>query len=288
MEYKTLYGDVKIPVIGLGTWKIGGGREVDNSQDRESIEAIKNAIRLGYSHIDTAEMYGLGHCEELIGEAIKDFDRTELFITTKVTNTNLHYDDVIAAAKGSLRRLQIDYIDLYLIHAPNPDIPIKETMKAMDYLVEQGLVRFIGVSNFTVEALKEAQKHARNKIVANQIEYSLLTRNQGRYSDNQEMESKTIPYCQDNGIVVIAERPIERGLLLKPHPVMDKLASKYRRTKAQIAINWLISKRNIITIPKSTNLEHLRENLGALEWKLSEDDMRLLDNTDFESLWSGS
>jgi len=284
MEYKTLCREVKIPVIGLGTWKIGGGREGDNSQDKESIEAIRNAIKLGYSHIDTAEMYGLGHCEELVGEAIKSFDRAKLFITTKVTNTNLNYDDVIAAAKGSLRRLQTDYIDLYLIHAPNPNIPIEETMRAMDYLVEQGLVRFIGVSNFTVEDLKEAQKHARNKIVANQIEYSLLTRNKGRYWGNQGMESRTIPYCQDNEIVVIAERPIERGLLLKPHPVMDKLALKYRRTKAQIAINWLISKKNVVTIPKSTNLKHLRENLGALEWKLSEEDMKLLDNTDFGSL----
>jgi len=284
MKYKTLCGDVKIPVLGLGTWKIGGGREADYSQDKESIEAIRAAIKMGYTHIDTAEMYGVGHCEELVGEAIKDFDRGDLFITTKVTKTNLRYDDVIAAAERSLERLQIDYIDLYLIHAPNPEIPIKETMKAMDDLVNQGKVRFIGVSNFSLEDLKEAQKCARNNIVNNQIEYSLLTRNKGKYGHNKSMESDVVPYCQSEGIIVTTERPIERGLLLKPHPVLDKLASKYSKTKAQIAINWLISKKGIITIPKSTDLGHLKENLGALEWRLSDEDMKLLDDTDFESL----
>lgn len=283
MEYKTLYKDTQIPIIGLGTWTIGGKLEANYSKDKESIEAIKKAIDLGYTHIDTAESYGAGHCEELVGNAIKDFDRKKLFITTKVTNTNLHYDDVIAAAKQSLKRLKIKYIDLYLIHAPNLEILIEETMKAMDFLVEQKIVRFIGVSNFTVSALKEAQNHSKNKIVANQIEYSLITRNKGRYSNNKNMESQTIPYCQKNGIIIVAERPIERGILAQEHPVLDKLAKKYGKTHAQIAINWLIYKKNIITIPKSTNVEHLKENLGAIGWKLSEEDIKLLDNTNFES-----
>lgn len=281
MEYKSLFDGSKIPVIGLGTWRIGGAMEPDCSKDEESIQAIKEAINLGYIHIDAAEMYGGGHTEELIGEAIKDLDRSTLIITSKVYNTNLKYEDVISSCKKSLERFKTDYLDIYLIHAPNSEIPIEETMKAMDYLVENKIVKYIGVSNFTVEEMKEAQKYSRNKIAFNQIEYNLLTRNKSNYGNNKNMELETVPYCQENNIIIMAERPIERGLLLEPNPLMDKLEEKYNKTKAQIAINWLISKKNIITIPKSTNTEHLKENLGAIGWKLYEEDIELLDKITF-------
>jgi len=277
MEYKNLIDNVQIPVLGLGTWLMGGRMEPDYSDDENCIQAIKKAIELGYTHIDTAEMYANGHTEELIGKAIKDLDRKKLFITTKVRNTKLKYDDVIQSAKESLGRLQTEYIDLFLIHSPSSEIPIEETMKAFDYLVEQKLVRFIGVSNFQVEQLIEAQKYTKNKIVANQIEYSLLTRNDGKYGGNKDMESKTIPYCQENDIIVMAERPIERGLLLEGHPLLDELEKKYNKTKAQIAINWLISKKNIITIPKSANVDRLKENIESIGWKMDEDDIKRLD-----------
>jgi diketogulonate reductase-like aldo/keto reductase len=284
MEYKELSNGFKIPVIGLGTWLMGGGREPDYSKDDKEIKAIKEAIKLGYTHLDTAEMYAVGHTEELIGKAIKKINKSKLFITTKVTNEHLHYEDVINSAKASMKRMKIKYIDLYLIHAPNPEIPIKETMNAMNYLIEQKLVRYIGVSNFTTKQMIEAQKVSKSKIVVNQIEYSLLTRNQGKYGSNNNMELETVPYCQENNIIIMAERPIERGLLLKSHPILDKLEQKYGKTKAQIAINWLISKKNIVTIPKSSNVEHMKENLGALGWKLSNKDVKLLDETNFESL----
>ena len=280
MEYKTI-GDIKIPSLGLGTWLIGGDLEPDYSDDENAIIAIKKAIEIGYNHLDTAELYGNGHCEELIGEAIKDFDRKQLFITSKVRGFKLKYDDVIQSAKESLKRLQTDYIDLYLIHAPNPDIPIAETMKAFDYLVDQNMVKYIGLSNFKLEQLIEVQKHTKNKIAANQIEYSLLTRNKGTYSGNVDMESKTIPYCQENDIIIMAERPLERGLILKSHPLLDKLELKYNKTKAQIVMNWLISKKNVITIPKSTNENRLKENLGSLGWKLENEDIKLLDEIKF-------
>lgn len=282
MEYKNFFNDEKIPSIGLGTWTIGGRRDVDYKNDKESVEAIKNAIRLGYTHIDTAEVYGLGHCEEIVGEAIKEFDRNKLFITTKVVKTNLRYENVILAFKNSLRRLGVNYIDLYLIHSHNEEISIKETMRAMDYLVEQKLTRFIGVSNFTVEQIKEAQKFSKNKIVANQIEYNLITRNGGHTSQKMKMEEEVIPYCQENDIIVIAYRPLERGLLVKEHPILDKLALKYNKTRTQIAINWLISKKGIITIPKSTNIKHLQENLGAMGWKMEKEDYEILDDAKFE------
>ena len=280
MEYKIISG-IKIPVLGLGTWLIGGASEADYSHDEQAIESIKKAIDLGYNHIDTAAYYGNGHGEELVGEAIRDYKRDPLFITSKVWTTNLQYNDTIDSTENSLKRLGTDYLDLLLIHSPSFTIPIAETMRAFDYLMDQKIIRHIGVSNFTVDQLVEAQQHTKHKIVCNQIEYSLLTRNKGKYSGNVNMEKETIPYCQENDIIIVAERPVERGFLLKSHPVLDKLEKKYKKTKAQIAINWLLSKKNIITIPKSTNEEHLKENLGAIGWKIEDSDLVLLDETKF-------
>jgi diketogulonate reductase-like aldo/keto reductase len=282
MQFKEICGGVKISVLGIGTWGIGGELEADRTYDKENVLAIKTAIKLGMTHIDTAELYGNGHTEELVGEAIQDFKREQLFITTKVKPENLRYNDVISAAKRSLKRLRTNYIDLYLVHAPNPDIPMEETMKAMDYLVENKLVRFIGVSNFSVKQLKEAQPNTKHKIVANQIEYNLLTRDKGTghppyYTIN--MESEIIPYCQKNGIIVIAYKPLARGELAKPGiKILDELAKKYNKTPVQIAINWLISKPNIVAISKATKIEHIKENLGAIGWKLSIEDVHRLDH----------
>ncbi|MCF6155373.1 MAG: aldo/keto reductase [Candidatus Brocadia sp.] len=277
MEFKKLTDTITIPVIGLGTWTIGGGDVADTMYDSEDISAMKTAIKLGITHIDTAEAYAQGHSEELVGRAISAFDRKNLFITSKVSPDHLSYEDLLASAKGSLQRLNTDYIDLYLIHAPNPDIPIQETMKAMDFLGEQKLVKCIGVSNFTAEQIKEAQKHTKNKIVANQIEYNLLVRNEGRVTN--DMESKIIPYCQENNILIIAWRPLAKGELAKPgFKILDELAKKYNKAQSQIAINWLISKKGIVTITKSTKVEHLKENLGAIGWKLQQEDIDRLNN----------
>ncbi|GJQ50033.1 putative 2,5-didehydrogluconate reductase (2-dehydro-D-gluconate-forming) [Candidatus Kuenenia stuttgartiensis] len=277
MEFKNLSNNIKIPVIGLGTWTIGGGDEADTTYDKENISAIKTAIKLGITHIDNAEAYAQGHSEELVGRAIVGLDRKSLFITSKVSPEHLSYDNLLASAKGSLQRLNTDYIDLYLIHAPNPDIPIQETMKAMDFLVEQKLVRCIGVSNFSVDQIKEAQKYTKNKIVANQIEYNLLVRDKGRVTEN--MESEIIPYCQENNIFIIAWRPLAKDKLAKPgFKILDELADKYHKTQAQIAINWLISKKGIVVISKSTKVEHLEKNLGAIGWKLRQEDTDRLNN----------
>lgn len=281
MEYKFIDKKTKIPVLGLGTWGFGGFRESDFSQDEESICAIKAAINVGYTLIDTAELYGAGHTEELVGKAIKDIDQSTLFIISKVFKTNLKYNDVLVSCKNSLERLCTNYLDLYLIHAPNPDIPLSETMRAMDELVEKKFVRFIGVSNFSVEQMKEAQIYSQHKIVVNQIPYNLSARNKDYRGYCVNMESEIIPYCQQNGILIMAHRPLERGFLLQSHQLLDSLSKKYNKTKAQIAINWLLSKKNIITIPKSVNPEHMKENLDALGWKLDDIDMQLLDETEF-------
>jgi diketogulonate reductase-like aldo/keto reductase len=260
---------LKIPVLGIGTAGIGGLYEKDTSKDWESVNAIRTAIELGITHIDTAEIYGAGHAEELVGRAIKGFDRKKLFITTKVSKDNLAYNKVIDAANGSLRRLGIKYIDLYLIHWPNTKVPLKETMTAMDFLVEKRIIRFIGVSNFTEKLLKEAQSCTKNKILANEVEYNLLKRGP---------EKKLLEYCQKNGIILIAYQPVAGGKLAKGgFKVLDEIAKKYNKTQAQIAINWLVSKPNVVTIPKAASIKHIKENIGALGWKLDDKDTENLD-----------
>lgn len=274
---KKLLSGFALPEIGLGTWRIGGAREQDFSKDKEWVQSLVSAMNMGYAHIDTAEMYGVGHCEELVGQAIKNFDRSRLIIATKVIDDHLKYEDVLAAAQNSLRRLGVEQIDLYYIHAPNPEIPLQETMRALDKLVEDGLVKNIGVSNFSVEELKEAQHYSRNKIVANQIEYSLLTRNVGKYK-NKDMESETVPYCQENDILIVAERPVERGAVLGQNPLMEEVSKKYGKTYAQIAINWLVSQKNVVVIPKAEKAEHQKENLGGVGWRMDEEDVERLRN----------
>lgn len=265
-----------LPKIGLGTWGIGGKREADTSQDEQAVQAIQDALDIGYKHIDTAEMYGAGHCEELIGKAIKNYNRKDLILATKIYKTNLGHDDVFRSFEKSLKSLETDYIDILYLHAPNNEIPLSETMKAFNKLINEKMVNYIAVSNFKVEKLKEAQAHSNYKIVANQIEYNLLTRETGRYSGNTNMESEMLPYCQENNIYLVAERPLERGMLLERNEIMEEISQKYNKLYAQIALNWLVSQKNVVTIPKSTKIERLKENFEAGQWEMKKEDIEKL------------
>ncbi len=275
MIYKKI-SDYNVPAVGSGTWEMGGGEQADYSHDRHWITIIRSAIENGLTHIDTAEMYGNGHTEELVGEAIKGFPRQNLFITTKVWLTHLRSNDLFSSFEKSLRQLQTDYIDLYLVHHPNPDIPLEETLMAMNRLVEQKRVRAIGVSNFDISLIKEAVRISSVPISAVQIEYSLLARNSGIYTQNQEKE--IIPYCQENQIAVIAWRPLGKTnyIRLATNDVIKKIAEKYHATPAQIALIWLIAQKNILAIPKTGSLEHLIENSKASDIDLSMEDGKLL------------
>jgi diketogulonate reductase-like aldo/keto reductase len=269
MRYETLFDGRKIPVLGLGTWNIGGGMTADYSRDNECIESIRMAIRMGYTHIDTAQMYGGGHTEELVGAAIKPFRREELFITTKVWSNNLRYRDVIEQLDESLKKLDTDYVDLYLIHWPNPSIPLKETFRAFNELVREGKVRYSGVSNFDIAQLKEAQRLSEVPIATNQVEYNLLNREPER--------TGMLEYCRNEGILITAYEPLGKGTLLG-NPSINKVAKKYGISPAQVAIYWLLQKPGVITIPKSVNETHLRENLSVLELTISQEDMEFLDS----------
>jgi len=276
MQHKMLFDNTKISLLGLGTWGFGGTVEKETNHDIECINVIKYAIKQGINYIDTGEFYANGHTEELIGRAIKEFDRKDIFLSVRAGVENLSYDDLINSAEKSLKKLDTDYIDLYMPQKSNPNIPLKETIKTLNYLVDQHLIKYIGVSNFSVEKFNEAQLYSNYKIVANQVEYSLLIRNNSHLNSN--VESEVIPFCQKNNILVIAWRPLAAGRLFnQSFQTLDSLAKKYEKTKAQIALNWLISK-NIIAIPKASNISHIKENLGALGWNLEDEDIKRLDN----------
>jgi diketogulonate reductase-like aldo/keto reductase len=267
---KKLKTGFEMPVFGLGTWQMGGKYEQDSANDDAAdINAIKSAIEMGVTHIDTAEVYAAGYSEILLGQAIKDFDRTKIFIVSKVQVANAKYNDVISSCKKSLERLQTPYIDLYLLHRHNTTVPLEETMKALDYLVEQGLVKHIGVSNFKKEFLAEAQSYTKNKIVCNQVHYNLEFR--------EPEASGLLEYCQENDVFLVAYRPVSKGALLENIPsVLKEMCDKYQKTPAQIALNWLISQDNVLTISKTRSLEHLKDNLGAVGWDMEKEDVEKL------------
>ncbi|MHB1868892.1 MAG: aldo/keto reductase [Nitrososphaerales archaeon] len=242
---------VKIPEIGQGTWDYNGG-----------VAPLRLGISLGATHIDTAEIYGT---EEVVGKAIEGI-RDEVFLATKVWSDHLRYDDVLRAAEGSLKRLNVEYVDLYTIHWPNSAVPIRETMRGMENLVERGKVKYIGVSNFSVEQLKEAQASlSSHDIVSNQVKYNLKTR---------QIEQDLIPYCKSQKITVVAYSPLKVQAVRKGNDLLDEIASKYGKTRAQIALNFLTTDENVVAIPKSDNLEHVKENCSASGWSLSKEDMK--------------
>jgi diketogulonate reductase-like aldo/keto reductase len=266
LEYHEISSGVMIPKIGLGTWGMGGKQIEDRRWDEETIIAIRMAIDLGITHIDTAEYYGAGHCEELVGDAIESYSRESLFITTKVWRTNLGYSDLIDSMKASLYRLKLDYVDLYLIHWPNYKVPLKETMKALELCVHEGYTKFIGVSNFSVNLIQEAQSYLKEfYLVANQVELSLL---------EQKPRANLLPYLQETNRTLIAYRPLSRGTLSTlDHSLLSKIAKKYGKTKTQVALNWVISHENVVTISKSSNPIHIMEFMDSVGWEMTVEDM---------------
>ncbi len=251
----------QVPVVGLGTWQYTGGPE-----------PLRRGVELGAFLIDTAEMY---HTEEAVGRAVEGI-REQVFIATKVLGSTLRYDQVLTAADRSLKRLNVDCIDLYQVHWPDPKVPIAETMGAMERLVDEGKVRYVGVSNFFVDEMKEAQAAIKHPIVSNQVLYSLTDR---------EIERELLPYCQRNDVTIMAYSPLAEGALARP-PRADDDASLYvlrdvaeeaGQTMAQVALNWCIAHDNVMVIPKSDSLARTEENCAAAGWHLTPEQMRRLD-----------
>jgi diketogulonate reductase-like aldo/keto reductase len=268
MKYKKSGNGVELPAIGFGTWTIGGSMTEDPSRDDEGIARIREAIDIGYTHIDTAEMYGGGHTEELVGQAIEGYDRSGLFITTKVSPSHLAYAEVRRAIERSLSRLRTDYVDLYLVHWPNPSVPLSQTFRALNELVEQGMVRHLGVSNFSARDTESARKLAETPLLTNQVEYSLLNR--------EPDENGVRSYCEEHGIFVTAYEPLGKGRLPGASQY-ESIAAKYDVSVAELGLAWLVAKPFVITIPKSTNPKHMRSNFAAADIEISAEDMSALD-----------
>ena len=268
------YGSIKLEYIKLGRSGsiisvIGQGCSTFGYHEEKEIETIRFGLDLGINLIDTAEVYSDGLSERVIGKAIKH-RRHEAFISTKISSANLSYDKLLKSAKRSLKRLGIDIIDLYQIHFPNPAIPIKETMQAMERLVKEGYIRHIGVSNFSIAELKEAQAAMVNeKIVSIQVPYSLLQRH---------IEVELLPYCQKEQIVIIVASPLAAGNILMNQNLVD-MAAHYGKSVSQVALNWTISKPGVVVIPRTKNLEHIKENCAACGWRLSSIDIDALNST---------
>ncbi|MBK9291521.1 MAG: aldo/keto reductase [Bacteroidetes bacterium] len=266
---------LKLPVLGLGTWEMGGRHTPDTSQDQKWIDAMVFALGHGISHIDTAAIYGGGHTERLVGQAIKHFPRESVFITTKVSGDRLQFSEVLQSVKGSLRRLGVDYLDMLLLHWPNPRIPLAQTMSAVNKLMEEGTVRYFGLSNFPVRLIKEVRLFTDAPIITNQVEYHILNRSGGSY--NSAVEDEIIPWCRQNHISITAWRPLAKGADLGAHPTLAMMARKYGKTPHQIALNWLISKPLTLAIPKMSSQEHILQNIEATQFSMEAADLALLD-----------
>lgn len=251
---RLLSSGISVPSIGFGTYKLG-----DNHKTKD---LIRYALETGYRQIDAASFYGN---EIGVGEGIKasNIKRNEIFLATKLWNDNHGYENTMKAFNESLEKLQVDYIDLYLIHWPNK--LNNETWKAFEELYKKGKVRAIGVCNFKIEHLEDLRKSAEIMPMVNQIELHPL-------SSKNDMLS----YCNKNNIQLVAWSPIMRGKLLS-NEIMIELSKKHKKTIAEVILRWHIQ-RGVIPIPKSSNKERIKENFDIFDFKLSNEDMNYINS----------
>ena len=253
-KFKMLCNKVKIPSIGFGTYKSGS--------DDETAKIVKYALEVGYRHIDTASFYGN---EVGVGNGIKEsgIKRDEIFLVTKLWNNDHGYEKTIEAFNKSLKRLQVDYIDLYLIHWPNK--LNSETWKAFEHLYNTGKVKAIGVCNFKIGHLEDLKKSAKIMPMVNQVEVHPLS-----------TKDKMLNYCKANNIQLVAWSPIMRGKIFSSDLIIN-LSKKYQKTIAEIVLRWHIQ-RGVIPIPKSSNEKRIRENFDIFDFQLSNEDMELINS----------
>ncbi len=254
MENIKLASGHEIPILGLGTWQLKG---------KQCEKITKAAIEMGYTHIDTAWMY---ENQQEIGNALREIrvDREELFITTKIWHTHLKHDEVLSQFDVCIKDLQMDYVDMLLIHWPSETVPFEETFAAFQEIYEAGKVRSIGISNFSIEQVDKACEVSDLPICTNQVEYHVR--------NNKEDLRK---HCHERNIPITAHRPLAVGNLAGDEE-LSEIGNNHGKTAAQVALRWLIQK-GIITIPKSGSEPHLRENLEIFDWELTVAEMQTLE-----------
>lgn len=303
MDYLTLgRGGPRVSAIGIGMWQAGGDAWGTDVRDEDCAAAMRRGIELGMNLVDTAEVYGRGHSEEVVGRTIKEVGREAVVVATKVAGYHGRPRDVEKACRGSLTRLGLREIDLYQVHWPDPweQVPLRDLMKALERLHRKGTIRHIGVSNFAVRDLKEARSClSRADIVSNQVRYNLLQR---------EIEAEVLPYARKEGIGILAWSPLGKGVLTgKYHErrrptdrvrteedlfspknlraarplltALRRIANSRRKTAAQVALAWLRSRSAVIPIPGVKRPAQAEENAGASGWRLSSPERALLDRT---------
>ena len=286
--------DVKASRIGLGTWQFGSkgwgyGTDFDKA---DAISIVHKALELGINLIDTAEAYGFGTSEKIIGEAIKDHDREEIIITTKFLPIAIRPSSVVRALNNSLKRLQTDYIDIYLIHWPAPWL-IGRVLNHMERMVDEGLIRFIGISNFNLKRLQNAQKKMNNhRVQVNQVNFSIA---------RNAVENDLLPYTQQEQITIMAYSPLGQGWLTGKYTagntpggirrrnrlfrsrnfkrgeqllsLIREIAESHQVTMAQIALNWVIRNPSVIAIPGAKDLTQLEANVRSTDFELTNDEI---------------
>jgi aryl-alcohol dehydrogenase-like predicted oxidoreductase len=303
MDYVSLgRNGPKVSSVGIGMWQAGGKAWGSDVRDADCRKAMERAVELGINLADTAEAYGDGHSETVMNRAIRDVGRDRVFVATKVGGWHLRADDVKKACEGSLKRLGVRELDLYQVHWPDPwsQVPLRETMKALEALHRAGKVRHVGVSNFAVRDLEEARQHlSRIDIASNQVRYNMLQR---------EVEAEVVPYCRREGIAILAWSPIGKGILsgkyhngkrpkdrvrsdedlFKPVNIrrtapliaqLRRVAKSRGKTPAQVALAWLRRHPHVIPIPGAKRPAQAEENAGASGWSLTASELRALDTT---------
>jgi len=260
-----------VTAVGMGTyydfpWIIKARLGVVGGVDAK-LAALKAGLEGGVRLIDTAEIY---NSEPIVAKAIAGLPREDLFIATKVMFLHLRRDALVKSLERSLRKLNLSYVDLYQVHQPSPFVPIKETMAAMEEMVEKGLVRYIGVSNFSLKRMVEANDALKNhRLASNQMPYHLADR---------RVEKDILPYCRKEGIVLMAYFPLGHGKLTSSKALTD-IGMKYGKTAPQVALNWLLAQENVFPIPRASVPVHVTENIGSVGWRMSEDDRAMLERS---------
>ena len=263
----------KIPILGQGTWGIKSRKGKDYYETWKN--SLRRGIELGLTHIDTAEVYGFGTSEKVVGDLISEYNRDDLFITSKLFPMHMSLRTMKKAANNSLKRLGINNFDLYLIHWPSPFTSREKQMKILDHLVKEGKTRYVGVSNFSVDQFREGLSFLNTDLVTNQLHANITKQNH---------VSESLPYYQKNGVILTAYSPLgHKGYSNLNGELIDKLnsiAKAHDATIQQIAIAWLINHKNVIAIPKAFKIEHVEANAKAVEIILSENELKLIENAE--------
>lgn len=254
-QYIVLNNKIKMPIIGLGTWKLKG---------KECYEVVKKALELGYRHIDTAEVY-MNELE--IGKAIKETKRGDIFITSKVWPENLSYYKLLSSFSQSISLLQTEYLNQYLLHWPNKKLNYNEIIKAFSGLYKKRLIKSFGVSNFTINHLRDIIpicKFYNLPLSVNQVEFHPFL-----------YQKELLDFCNKQNIKIVAYSPLAQGKINECE-ILQKIGNKYNKTTSQITLRWIIQ-MNLIAIPKASSEKHLKENLDVFDFKLSKEDTKEID-----------